>query len=134
MMAPGPFAQHDASPRLPDRVEGVAIAIDSRSGAPILYGCCRASARTAEGLTDSILHNVSVIFTCGPELRSDSFPVVRHQAVFDEDITSHDGFLTGYFNVDLVEAGLPPAVGQYYVLASFHTHVSRVIPLNWSQG
>lgn len=131
-----PFAKHDATPELAPGVEGVAIAVSSPPSAlssKMLHGICRASEQTTQQLADTILHNVTIVGTFGPDLVPFAFPLIRDQVVFAEDVHKEGGYQTAFYNIDLSTCGLPPYQNPYFVLAAFHTFLSETIRFDWSK-
>lgn len=131
-----PFAQHSATPKLAPGVEGVAIAISSLPSSPssqLLHGICRASEQTAQQLTDTILHNIAIVGTFGPDLAPFAFPLIREHVVFPEDVHKEGGYQTAFFNINLGACGLPSEQNPYFVLAAFHTFLSETIQFDWSK-
>lgn len=129
-----PFVYAPGGPILPAGTEGVVITVSALSGKPpMLQGHCRLSSEAAASLSESLLHNVVFVCTYGPTLRSFSFPLVRGEVVFDEDILMENGFQQAFFNVDLKEAGLPSGQGRYFLLAAFHTFLSEVVLFQWDK-
>lgn len=131
-----PFVHNANSPDLYQVMEGIAIDVQPRSSNPsamVLNGICRASEETASKLTDTILHNVAIICTCGTNLVPISFPLIRDQVVFPEDVHKKGGYQTAFFNIDLSACGLPPDRSPYYLLAAFHRFLSETIQFDWSK-
>lgn len=129
-----PFVYSPGAPMLSSGTEGIVIGVSGLPGrSPLLRGHCRLSSEAVSSLSDTLLHNVAVICSYGPTLRSFSFPLVRGEIVFDEDILVENGFQQAFFNIDLKTAGLPSGQGRYFVLASIHTFLSEVIAFDWDK-
>ncbi len=95
------FVQNKNSPKLVQGNEGVAIAVYKQQAELILSGICRASQKTSELLSDTILNNVAIICTYGPNLHPLIFSVVQDQVVFSDDIETAGDYHTAYFNINL---------------------------------
>jgi hypothetical protein len=129
-----PFVHSPGAPMLPSGTEGVVIGVSGLPGKPpSLQGHCRLSNEAASSLSDTLLHNVAIVCTYGPALRSFSFPLIRGEIVFDEDILRENGVQQAFFNIDLKTAGLPSGQGRYFALASFHTFLSEVVAFHWDK-
>lgn len=129
------FAHHTVS-MIPEGQEGISITV-ARSpepgSTPIIQGMCRIADETAKTMSDTILHNVTIVCTFGLTLVPFAFSVARDEVVFPEDILVGDGYQTAFFTLDLGRYGLPAERGRYYLLASFHTFLSNVVELTWGR-
>lgn len=129
------FARHAAS-MIPEGREGISITVvrsPEPGSTPVVQGMCRIADETAKTMSDTILHNVTIVCTFGPTRVPFAFSVAQEEAVFPEDILIGDGYQTAFFTLDLGRYGLPAERGRYYVLASFHTFLSDVVELSWGR-
>lgn len=127
------FQRTSQSPPAPAE-EGIALAVIRAPGSPPSYhllGACRVSPATAAGLEDSVLHNVAVVCTHGPDLVPVAFPLVQGEAVFADDVADVGGGRVAYFDLDLRAAGVPGLPLRHFVVASIGPLVSNAVEFEW---